>query len=149
MSIKLTVKNSIIINAPREKVWDYTQNYENRAKWDPPVTGYENLEEKPNRKVRIKSTGNVTMDVEYKLDDKPNITSLAIISSSSKMIAGGGGSWKYEDDEKGTLWTQTNTLVLSDGFITKLLKPVMAYMLKYNTVKSMENARKILESNQN
>jgi hypothetical protein len=149
MTIKLTVKNSIIINADREKVWDYTQNYENRSKWDSSITGYEYLAETPNRIVRVKSPGNVEMEMEYKLFDKPNITSLAITRSSSGMIVGGGGSWKYEPDEKGTLWTQTNTMLLKDGFFMSLMKPLVGFMLKYNTDKSMKKAKNILEKDKN
>src|SRR5687767_11705459 len=124
MALKVTVKNSIRINQPKEVVWAYTQNYDNRAKWDKSIKSSEVLQENPHRIVKVNSTGNINMIFEYKLEDRPNITSLALVSSSSKIIQGGGGSWKYESENNGTLWTQTNTVILKDNVLNKIIKPL-------------------------
>ena len=142
---KVTIKESIFISKSRELVWDYTQNYNNRSKWDFSVTDFEMIQETPNRIVKIKSPGKMESIFEYKLEERPTRTSLSMKNSNKSFLIGGGGSWHYEDKDGGTIWTQTNTMVLKDNLLFRILNPVFAFGLKYNTQKALKKAKKIIE----
>ena len=47
-------KVSILINAPRTEVWDFTQNYECRMQWDKSVLEADVLRTIPAREVMLK-----------------------------------------------------------------------------------------------
>lgn len=141
----ITIKQSIFINKPREIVWDYTQNYDNRTKWDDSILEAKVLETSPTRTVQLKAKGNTTMIFVYKLEDRPHKTSLAAREIQSSMMEGGGGSWVYEEQNGGTLWTQTNTIVFKQGFFLSLLNPFFKWAFNGQTKKAMEKAKKIIE----
>jgi uncharacterized protein YndB with AHSA1/START domain len=142
--VNVTVKESILIAAPPEKVWDYTQDWSRRTEWDPAILAAEMLPGE-ERVVRVKGGGGASFTVRYKLNDRPRRTSLAMTDSTSRMITGGGGSWAYEASEGGTLFTQQNTLTLG-GFPATLLAAPVRWQLKRLTRKALENARRILEA---
>ncbi len=143
----VTVKETIYVNASPEIVWDFTQDYEKRTTWDRSIIRATVLQVKPTRIVEIKAKGNLAAKFQYKLEDRPNKTSLAMIDTKSFFIRGGGGSWKYEASDKGTLWTQTNTLQLKSGLLSRLLRPAISYQLKRSTRASMRRAKRIIEVN--
>ena len=87
------------------------------------------------------------MTFVYKLDNRPNKTTLAIKKIESPLIEGGGGSWSYEEWEGTTLWTQRNTLVFKNKMHVVLLLPLYRWMLKLQTTAAMRNIKKILERN--
>src|SRR5204863_9955742 len=93
----ITIKYSIFINKPRELVWDYTQNYEHRTKWDKAVLEATVLQTSPNRIVKLRTKGNTTMTFTYKQDERPHKTSLVAKEISSPLIESAGGSWVYEE----------------------------------------------------
>jgi hypothetical protein len=143
---KITIIESINIAASPEKVWDYTQDWKNRAQWDDSVVEVVSQMESPKKFVRAKFKGGMIFDIEYKLNERPKITSLAMVNGSSKMFVGGGGSWKYEGKDGGTEWIQTDTLVLSDNWFLKLFAPLFKFSLQASTRKAMKKAKRLLEA---
>lgn len=142
----ISIQHSIFINKPRELVWDYTQDYTKRKFWDRSVKDTFVLEEYPNRIVKVKAQGNITMTFEYKQDEKPYKTSLVTTEIQSQFIALAGGSWIYDVKEGGTLWTQKNTLQLKPSKLTFMLLPIYKWMLNRQTRKSMKKAKQIIEN---
>lgn len=86
------------------------------------------------------------MVFEYKLDDRPNKTSLAIQETNSKWIIGGGGAWTYEQKNGGTLWTQTNTLILQASVFIRFMLPVLQLLFQIQTRSAMQNVVRRLQS---
>ena len=85
------------------------------------------------------------MTFVYKLDDRPNKTTLAAKEIQSPIIKSAGGSWKYEMQNDGTLWTQTNTIVFKKNFLLPLLLPFYKLIFEYQTKIAMKNAKKLIE----
>lgn len=142
---RITVRHSILIAKPRELVWDYTQNYDNRTAWDSSIIEARVLQTSPNRIVQVKSRGNTTMTFVYKLDERPIKTSLATKEVISPIIERSGGSWKYEEQGELTLWTQTNTIVFKQNFLHKLILPIYKLVFIWLTRIAMKKAKKEVE----
>ncbi len=141
----ITVKNSISINKPRETVWEFTQNYDNRVLWDYAVKKVEVLQNIPTRIVKLEMFGGSIITFVYKLDDKPNKTSLATKDVKSTIINSGGGAWKYESAKDGTVWTQVNSLVLKNSYWLTLFRPIIKEILFIQTKLSMQRAKRLME----
>jgi hypothetical protein len=135
----------MLIAKPREFVWDYTQDYSKRMKWDSGVLETKILQTEPNLVVKLKTKGSTTMTFVYKLFDKPNKTSLVAREIKSPIIESAGGSWAYEDQNGGTLWTQTNTIKFKKNFILPLLLPLYRSMFQSQTKKAMRKAKALME----
>ena len=144
--INITIHHSIYINKPREIVWDFTQDYSLRTEWDKTVIEAKVLQTSPRQIVELKTSGNTMMTFVYKVNDRPNKTTLAIQDIQSKWIDGGGGSWKYEEQQGGTMWSQTNTLTLKPTIFLMVFRPVIIFIFKNQTRLSMQRAKKILET---
>lgn len=141
----ITIHHSIYINKPKSVVWEFTQNYDHRKLWDTSVLEARVLQTSPNRIVKLKMKGNSVMTFIYKLDDKPNKTSLAAKEIQSPIIESAGGSWNYENQNKGTLWSQTNTIVIKKGFLSASLLPFYKFIFTRLTKHAMQKAKKIIE----
>ena len=141
---KIRVKVSITIKRHPEAVWDYTQDYSRRMEWDKSVLKTIVLSENP-RRIQIEGSGRLSTELLYKLDDRPRKTTLQMINTSSAFIEGGGGSWEYIPDGANTIWIQTNTLVLKDNFICRLIRPFVALGFRINTRRAMVLAKKKIE----
>ena len=139
MSVNITVSESIQIAVSPEQVWDYTQNYSRRREWDDSVRSAEIVEEHPALVVRLAVRGGMSFSFRYALMDRPHKTSLALIDPSVSWITGGGGSWSYEENGDGTLWTQTNTIQLRDFFVVRLLQPLIVRLFRRNTRAAMKS----------
>ncbi len=139
----VTISESIFINRPPYLVWDFTQDYNKRSLWDKTIREAKVIETKP-RRISIVGSWGLKAELVYKLDDRPNKTSLVMTNVSSVMISGGGGSWKYIPEDSGTLWTQTNTLIFKDSFLLRLLRPLITMSLKKNTRRGMKTAKTML-----
>jgi hypothetical protein len=139
-----TIRQSIFIAQPRERVWDFTQNYRLRHEWDQAVIEATVLETVPRRTVRLRLKGNVIMTLTYTQDERPYKTTLATISVRSPLILSAGGSWVYEATAEGTIWTQTNTIVLRKGRLLRLLQPIIKAMFLKQTRRSMKTAKRLL-----
>ena len=139
----ITVTRSIFIARPPEAVWDFTQDYTKRPLWDSSVRDTKELQADP-RIVRVYGPI-VCADFVYKQNDRPHKTSLAMENIESRLIEGGGGSWQYTARGNGTLWTQTNTIVLRNTLMAKLLRPVLAMGMRYSTKQAMKKAGRLIE----
>src|SRR5947209_2271807 len=102
MKNEITIKHSIAIAKSKEVVWNFTQDYSKRMSWDSAVLETSVLQSEPQRIVKLKTKGRTTMTFMYKLDDKPNKTSLVAREIESPIIESAGGSWMYEEDHTGT-----------------------------------------------
>ncbi len=145
MSHSITVSESIWLALPPEAVWDYTQNYANRPTWDASVLKAEVLFTDPAPRVRVEMAAGMRCILQYRLYERPRRTSLAMADVESRWFSGGGGSWAYEAKDGGALWTQTNTLVLRDGFVPGLLRPFVAWQLHRSTRQSLRKAKGLME----
>jgi hypothetical protein len=143
--MKITIQHSLYIQKPREAVWDYTQDYTHRSEWDKSVLEATVLQTTPHRIVKLKIRGGSTTTFVYKLDERPNKTSLAMKEIESKWIKGGGGSWNYEDQNGGTLWSQTNTLVFKSGILSWFFQPSLKYIFRHQMRMAMTRVKIIME----
>jgi hypothetical protein len=141
MPTRVTITESLFVRAEPEVVWDFTQDFARRTRWDASVLEAEVLAESPQRRVRIRGVGGLRCVLEYKQFERPQRTSLAMTEiSGSPLIVGGGGSWSYERDGGATRWTQTNTLLLGLGPLGWLAAPLVRWQLQRATRKAMSNA---------
>jgi len=143
----IIIKHSIFINRPKETVWNFTQDYNNRKKWDKSVVEATIIQTEPDRIVKLKMKGNTTMTFLYKLDDKPNKTTLVASEIKSVLIQKAGGSWSYEDKNAGTLWMQTNSIEFKNKFLFTLINPFLKRLFEWQTIQAMTTAKKIIETN--
>ena len=141
----INIKHSIFIKRSPEQVWDYTQNYDNRKKWDKTVVKAEVLQTKPKRMVKLKMKGSTTMTLEYKLEQRPNKTSLQAKDIQSSLIQAAGGSWTYEKQDEGTLWTQTNNIVLKNRLWNSLMFPLYKNIYLSQLITAMKLAKIMIE----
>jgi hypothetical protein len=65
---------------------------------------------------------------------------------NSFWVRGGGGSWKYQENDGKTLWTQHNTLVLRDDLLGRIFRPLFAFVLVMTTRQLMARAKANIES---
>lgn len=139
----VTITETVFIAQTPEVVWDFTQDYSKRHLWDKTILSAVVIQQNP-RKIAIKGIGRLSAELLYKLDERPRKTSLAMMNIKSPFIIGGGGSWNYEAKDGGTLWTQTNSLVLKNNFLSFLMRPLIQGMLKTNTRQAMQLAKRII-----
>lgn len=141
----ITVTEAVHVERPPADVFDYTQDYSTRAQWDRGVTEAQVLSESP-RRVRIAVRGLGRFTVEYQLFRRPDRTSAAFRDVASSWMSGGGGSWRYEPENDGTRWTQTNTLELKHPRLMRPLAPLIERNLRSSMRTAMAEARRLLES---
>jgi hypothetical protein len=139
----LTVRASVVIDAPRERVWDYTQDWTRRTEWDALILDATVLDGEP-RRVRVTARG-ATFLVKYKLTDRPRKTSLVMTELRSRWFSGGGGSWTYEELDGATRWTQTNTVTLRSGLVRLVLGWLVRWQLARATRRAMRTAKRRLD----
>ena len=146
MSLRITVSRSLFVARPPEAVWDFTQDYARRCAWDASILEAVVVAAQPAPRVRIRARGGLRAVLQYQKFDRPSQTSLLMEDVRSTVVAGGGGSWSYAAQGEGTLWTQTNSIVMRPGWWRALLAPLARGQLEASTRRSMEKARTILES---
>ena len=103
------------------------------------------INETAPKEVKIKSKGGLQTVLVYKQENKPHKTSLAMKETKSFFIKGGGGSWKYQKKDAGTLWKQTNTIILKNVFVRFFLGKYIKRVLEKETLKSMQKAKQCIE----
>jgi len=141
----VTVSHTVHVNRSPEEVFDYTQDYSTRMDWDPTVRSAKVLSEEPRRvEEDLEGIGPVVM--EYTLFRRGERTTAAFKAKSSRLIAGGGGSWSYAARDGGTDWSQTSTLEFRNGLVGWLFAPVLRRNMNTLTQKAMEKAKSIMES---
>ena len=143
----INIKHSIFIKRSPEEVWDYTQNYDNRKKWDKTVVKAEVLQTKPRRMVKMKMKGNTTMTLEYKIEQRPNKTNLQAKDIQSSLIQAAGGTWTYEKQDEGTLWTQTNNIVIKNSLWNSIMFPLYKNIYLSQLITAMKLAKIMIEKN--
>ena len=141
----ITVKQSILIKKDKESVWDFTQNYENRSKWDSSVLSHEIISNLPARIVKLKIRGGTEMTFFYKVDDKPNKTILSAKDIKSPILKSGGGIWEYMEHENSTIWHQSNTLGFKPNLFLAMLLPFYKFIFGYQTKAAMKKAKHLIE----
>ena len=140
---KIVIREHAEIAAPPAVVWDFTQDYSRRAQWDPAVVTATETTMAGRRCAVVTGKGRVRMVFQYKQTDRPNKTSVQLIEGPRWL--GGGGSWRYERTATGTLFTQTNTLVLRTRW-ARLLAPLIGWMFRRSTRKAIRNAKRMIEA---
>lgn len=150
MKRQKTVTESIHVHASPEAVFDFTQEYARRGEWDASILATEVLEPADAAAlrgplVRVRARGGLEAVFRYKRFERPLGTSLAMEDVRSFLVAGGGGAWTYEARDGGTLWTQTNTLVLKPGLLRALLAPFVRWSLRSSTRRAMQRAKALVE----
>jgi len=144
---KVTIKEAIQIKKNRQLVWDYTQNWNNRSDWDAQVLEVLEVRSGPKKYVKAKFLGEHIWDINYQLIKEPEQTSLSMNNDTSKLILGGGGSWRYKSLGKDlTGWIQVNTIILPNNFFFRLFNPIFKYLISYMTRSSMKKAKKYIEA---
>lgn len=142
---KVTASRSIEIDASPNAVWDYTQDWERRHEWDRSVRKATYLSEAPPAVVQVEGRGGLRFKASYKMMQRPHLTSLVMSGLNSFWVKGGGGSWKYEENDGRALWTQHNTLVLRDDPLGWLVRPLFAFILARATRQMMARAKARIE----
>ena len=84
---------------------------------DSSIKAAEALETGGERRIKLLLRANATMVFVYKLDDQPNKTTLATAEAHLPSSNQPEGPWRYVDQDNGTLWRQTNTIVFKNGAI--------------------------------
>ena len=141
--MNVTVQESVVIAAPPERVWDYTQDWTRRPEWDSSVIAAEVIAQDP-REVRVQWRG-FANTIRYKLYDRPRRTSLAMTDGSSWLVLGGGGSWEYAPRDGGTEFRQTNTIAIRGGLVGLLLGWLVRWQLAKGTRAALAKAKSIIE----
>lgn len=150
----ITVKESVFIAARPEVVYDYTQDWTRRTEWDFSVVSADVIQKEPVQIINVRAWGGMRFTAQYKLNDRPHRTSMAMTDLKqggflirfNYLISGGGGSWKYELENGGTRWTQTNTRVIRNQFLYLVLRPFLYWQLRQVTLKGLAQAKTILET---
>jgi hypothetical protein len=143
----VTIRESILIAAGPKYVWDYTQDWNRRAEWDPSIKAAEVLEPGPKLVVRVTGGGGTVFTARYKQYVRPLYTSLTMVDCDPGWM-GGGGAWSYEETEHGTVWTQTNTITIKGTWRAWVLGPLFRWVLRWNTKRAMHRAKTLLEAPQ-
>jgi hypothetical protein len=143
--VNVTVEETVTISKPREKVFEFTQDWSRRQEWDESVVAAVPLPGE-ERAYRVRGAAGVSFEARYKLFRAPERTSLAMEKVVPEIFTGGGGSWDYAAEGRDTRWTQTNTLTLSDGLVSRIIAPIMRWQLRAATRKAMLRAKKLLET---
>lgn len=143
---QVTVTESLVVRAAPERVFDFTQDYAQRASWDRNVLSAEVLPGDGPPRVRMRLRGGVQCVFRYQAFERPRHTSLAMVDVRSPVVAGGGGAWKYEAVPEGTRWTQTNTLVCRNALVGAVFGALLRWQLRRGTRAAMQAARRRLEA---
>jgi hypothetical protein len=146
MGAKITVTESIHVRTTPELLFDLTQDYARRSHWDTSILEVEVLQTRPVPRVQSRAQGGLRAVFQYRQFDRPSRTSLAMEDVVSSWLEGGGGSWAYEARDGGTLWTQTNTLIVRDGWWRVLLVPMIRANVRSATRRALSRAKTLAEA---
>jgi hypothetical protein len=114
MADSVTITERLFIAAPPEDVWRFTQNELNRPLWNDYCSSPKIVESQPCRIVRFEGCGLLS------------------------------GCWTYETRGKGTVWSQTNTILLAKPF-HRLFRPLLRFRLRRSMRASMRKVKEALE----
>jgi len=141
----ITFSEKIVIERPKDIVWDYVQDFDRIAEWDQTVIEALVTEEAP-KTVKLKLVGNVSLSYVYKLENRPNKLSLSFRKVESSVLEHGGITSTFEERSATTMWIQTYTLVFKRAFLMGLRLPYYRWKFGMRVRKAMKNAKEILEN---
>lgn len=122
----MKLKQTVIIPANINYVFDLTQDYDKRKEWDTPMGEIRLLTPLPIGKgsqLKYIANNGFGMVVEYQNYQRPKIASIRMISDS-KIFAHFGGGWRFEPIDDTT--TKITLAYSFDAkFLPKLLNPIL------------------------
>ncbi len=141
----ITFSERVVIDRPKEIVWDYTQNTDLLSEWDKSILEAEVIEESP-RTIRLQMTGGITMTIMYTLENRPNKLAFTYRKVESPILEHGGCTSTFEERNGTTLWIQSCTLVFKYHVLLGIMLPI--YRLRYGKKmkEAMKRAKSVLES---
>jgi len=145
MPVTLTIRESLVIDAPPGIVWDFTQDFAQRSAWDSAIRRARVVASAPVPRVEVEGAAGFKAVLQYRQFERPLRTSLALEEVRSPLVAGGGGSWSYEPLGPSTRWTQSNTIVLRDTLVARLAAPLLRWQFRRATRRAMARAKACLE----
>ncbi|HEU4370301.1 MAG TPA: SRPBCC family protein [Methylomirabilota bacterium] len=99
-----TVDASIVITAPRDKLFALTQDYDARLRWDPFLTDIEfkhgATQAMVGVQVWVRARNRLSMTVEYITLDPPNAVAMKMIEGPW-LFRKFSGTWLFRDDGAG------------------------------------------------
>jgi len=140
----IDIEENILIRRPCDAVWDFTQDFSRRNQWDSSVIQAEVIQDTPRRQVKVIGRG-FRCTFEYKAEQRPRHTSVIMRDVASRLVSGGGGSWRYEPRDDGCLWTQTMRIDLKPSWVYRLFARPIGRMMRRQLRKSMQCARNLIE----
>ena len=146
MSPTITIKHSIRVAVSPETLWDFTQDFNKRHLWDASIIKVEPLTSINGKSVRITFFGRQEATLTYKIEKRPEKTTLEMHDVRSRVIVRGGGHWSYQEQQRDTIWTQVNSIVVKEGWLIRVFMPLIRYVFHQNTKRSMKNAKRIVEA---
>ena len=95
-----TVDASIVIDAPRDKLFALSQDYDARLRWDPFLTDMKfrhgATRAKVGAQVWVRARNRLSMTVEYITLDPPNVVAMKMIQGPW-IFRKFSGAWLFED----------------------------------------------------
>ena len=137
----------IIINEDTERVFDFTQDYKNRLRWDTFLKKADLMDgaAEANREVKAHcvATNGIGMITEYVTFDRPKVTAIKMIKGPY-MFATFLGSWTFKEINK----TQTEVIFLYSfqlRFPFNLLKDFIRKNLQTNVRQRLSDLKNCVE----
>jgi hypothetical protein len=145
------IESTVVINAPREYVWQVIQDPARRTEWDDRVVSVRQLNSGPlGRGGRLEViTSMYGLDFPAVLEFV-NWNYPARSAMKSIEIGGGissvAGSWNFDENPDGsTTWTTTIILNEEPGLLGKLMIGLLAKTFEQLTKKSQKNLKRLIE----
>ena len=125
-------RDSVVIPAPLDEVYQFTQDFSRRHTWDPAVRSAIVISDGPPRQVRVNLAGGDQATFVYRAErsdgeNQQRANSVTMTDIRSRWIASGGGVWTYESLGDSTRWTIVTSLTLRSGLLAGLLRPLIAW----------------------
>lgn len=141
----MKTKQSIIIPANIEYVFDLTQDYEKRKYWDSLMGEIKLLTPLPIKKgtqLRYTANNGFGMTVEYQNYDRPKIASIRMVSNSYVFSQFGGG-WRFEkiDDHCTKI---TFAYSFESKFLPKIINPLLSKIFTWENKKRFEKLKRYI-----
>lgn len=147
MGRQIVIRHSELVRAPIDDVFRYTQDYTLRPSWDRSIRAARILTQSPTLQVRVVIRGGHEATFVYKAERESEGSNGRVIATSVSMsdirswlIAAGGGSWRYEERDGHTLWTQVMSLTLKPGPVGGLLRPWVGFGAAHQLRRAMRAA---------
>ena len=123
---------SVVVPAPLDEVYRFTQDFARRHTWDPAVRSATVISEGPPRQVRVNLAGGDQVTFVYRAersdnDNQQRTNGVTMTDIRSRWIAAGGGAWTYESLGASTRWTIVTSVTLRSGLLTRLLRPMIVW----------------------